>query len=154
MNNRNLIILGLMFGLTACSNGEFTSLPTGGLNCTVFDEGLKPGTTVTYKCVGTAVATYYCLNAGDNVAGKAKAKVITGVVEGSQPFTVDSKGTVAVNLDVPPPKVTDFSCPEGQSLELGCVVYSGVKILDSGRKAVGYSMRSVVYNGSGFECPR
>lgn len=82
--------------------------------------------------VGTATATYACINGGGNHPKAANkqafnASVAAGFAETPQNGRVD----VTTSINGTPLSADGFSCPSGQTLVLASVSYSGVTLTDT-----------------------
>jgi hypothetical protein len=110
------------------------SSTTGDLTVAFKEAGLGNNVTINYALSATVgTAGYDCINGGGKHPSANNKETVTqplGPVTGS--FTSGKNGNITAALTLePPPPSTDFSCPTGQSLVLGCVSYSGISFEDT-----------------------
>ena len=95
------------------------------------EAGLGNGQTIDYSLSANASATYGCVNGGGNHPKATNKETVSGPVGASGSFTASRNGNISQSLTlIPPGPGSSFSCPGGQTLELGTVSYSDVEITD------------------------
>jgi hypothetical protein len=108
------------------------SSSTGALTTSFKDAGLGTGTTsiqITLT-VDNATAVYQCFNNGGNHPKAGNKETVSTSLSTTGTFPVRNGQTTA-SLTVGPPGQGDFSCPNGQSLFLQEVTYSGTNVSDA-----------------------
>lgn len=141
----------LPLALTACS-GTFESTIDGSLSCRASEEGLRPNSTVSYKCRASATATYVCLNKGDTLPKADNKRTTTRKIqEVITPVSIDKAGFANVSILIPPPLPVDFTCPEGQTPVLACSSYVNLNLYRN-ESIVAYKITSGKYVKEGFTC--
>jgi len=108
------------------------SSSTGALTTSFKDAGLGTGTTsiqITLT-VANATAVYQCFNNGGNHPKAGNKETVSTSLSTTGNFPVRNGQTTA-SLTVGPPSQGDFSCPNGQSLFLQEVTYSGTYVSDA-----------------------
>jgi hypothetical protein len=109
------------------------SIAANGALVVTIDEAGVGQLDVSYSVtISLATATYGCINNGDNHPKAANKETVSSSV--SLPLgtfsPVNGRIRVTVSLNGTPLPAGNFSCPNGQTLVLGSVSYSGVTLLD------------------------
>jgi hypothetical protein len=114
------------------------SSTTGALTVNFKEVGLGTGTTsVTITLtVQNATAVYQCFNNGGNHPKAGNKETVSTSLQASGTFPVRNGQTTA-SLSVGPPSQGDFACPNGQSLFLQSVTYSGISVSDASGNSLG-----------------
>lgn len=95
------------------------------------EAGLSSGAVETITATATATANWFCVNNGSANPQASNKRTSESTVSASGTFTADKNGNVIGSLTVGSPSApSDFSCPPGQTAELGSVTYSNVSITD------------------------
>jgi hypothetical protein len=96
------------------------------------EAGLPSGQTETITVTATVTENWFCVNNGSAHPQASNKRTSTSTASASGQFTADINGNVTGTLTITAPAApSDFSCPAGQTLELGSVTYSGITITDS-----------------------
>jgi hypothetical protein len=114
------------------------SSSTGALNTSFKDAGLGTGTTsiqITLT-VDNATAVYQCFNNGGNHPQAGNKETVSTSLTTTGTFPV-RHGQVTATISVGPPDPGDFACPNGQSLFLQSVTYSGTTVSDETGNSLG-----------------
>lgn len=114
------------------------SSSTGALNTSFKDAGLGTGTTsiqITLT-VDNATAVYQCFNKGGNHPQAGNKETVSTSLTTTGTFPV-RHGQVTATISVGPPSQGDFNCPNGQSLFLQSVTYSGTTVSDATGNSLG-----------------
>jgi hypothetical protein len=146
---RRLLVL-IITGLTAMviGIGSATAAPTGSphfiknqttatlsgtsLVVSFKEAGLPSGAVETITVTATATENWFCVNNGSANPQASNKRTSTSAVSVSGTFTADINGNVTGTLTATAPAApSDFTCPGGQTLELGSITYSGITITDS-----------------------
>jgi len=143
---RRIIVVAVsaFFALTLATTSAFADSPhflyannsvsttTGALTTSFKDAGLGTGTTSVQitLTVDTATAVYQCFNNGGNhpKAGNKETVSTSLVVSGTFPVR---NGQTTGSLSAGPPSQGSFTCPNGQTLFLQSVTYSGTNVSDA-----------------------
>jgi hypothetical protein len=108
------------------------SSSTGALDVHFKETGL--GNTATTEqvtlTVDTATADYQCWNNGGNHPKAGNKETVSTSLTESGTFPVRN-GSVNATISTGPPSQGDFACPNGQSLYLMSVTYSGITVTGS-----------------------
>ncbi len=118
------------------ANSSITN--TYALTVSFKEVGLGTGTTsVTITVtVQNATALFQCWNNGGNHPKAGNKETINTSLQASGNFPVRNGQTTA-SLTVGPPGPGDFSCPNGQTLYLMSVTYSGISVSDQFGNSLG-----------------
>ena len=111
-----------------------TTAALSGANLAVsFKEaGLPSGQVETITVTATATENWFCVNNGSGNPQASNKRTSTSAASASGQFTANINGNVIGTLTVTAPGApSSFTCPSGQTLELGSVTYSGITITDS-----------------------
>ncbi len=105
---------------------------SGDLTCTFKEAGLGNlgFSNIKETCSADASAIWGCVNNGGNHPQAANKETVTGTVSNSGFFPIrngQTSGTITVS---PPSPTSDFSCPNGQHLELLSASYTNVMLCD------------------------
>jgi hypothetical protein len=114
------------------------SSSTGALNTSFKDAGLGTGTTsiqITLT-VDNATAVYQCFNNGGNHPQAGNKETVSTALTTTGTFPV-RHGQVTATISVGPPSQGDFACPNGQSLFLQSVTYTGTTVSDATGNSLG-----------------
>ncbi len=95
------------------------------------EAGLGDNVTILYSASGNGSATYACINKGGNHPSASNKVTNAGPISGEATFNSGKNGTISNVLDVEEVGAGSFSCPGGQSLVLGSVSFSSIKITDT-----------------------
>lgn len=126
-------------------SGSITSNPAlGSLSVTFQEAGLGSGLTVYVQATATQIATWGCINHGNNHP-QGLDTATTPVSSPSTPFTVPHNGTIkgSVTIAGPTDPPANFSCPAANMIVvLVGVSYSDVTISDLTTPAGPFSVTS------------
>ena len=114
------------------------SSSTGALNTAFKDAGLGTGTTsiqITLT-VDNATAVYQCFNKGGNHPQAGNKETVSTALSATDTFPV-RHGQTTATISVGPPDPGGFACPNGQSLFLQSVTYSGTTVSDATGNSLG-----------------
>ena len=100
----------------------------GTLDASFRIAGLGSNQSITVTASADAVATYGCINKGQNCPNAANKSTVTGTVTAQGTFTSGKNGSVRGSLTVNPPPNTTLTCPGGQTLVLVSVDYTNVSL--------------------------
>lgn len=104
---------------------------TGNLVVVFKEAGLASGATEQIQVTATATADSFCVNGGSHNPAASNKRTSVSQVTASGFFTANINGNVTGTLTAPLPQMpSDFSCPPGQTAELGSVSYTNVVITD------------------------
>lgn len=137
------VALGVLIGAPAAlaggnphfiANHTTDSVDNNGSLVVDFKEaGLPSGATETIHVDATATAAWFCVNNGSHNPAASNKRTASSQVTASGTFTADKNGNVTGTLVAPTGGLqapSDFTCPGGQTLELGSVSYTNVSITD------------------------
>jgi hypothetical protein len=93
----------------------------------------SPGS-IDYEATAEATATYGCINGGGKHPKATNKETVSGPVNAGGSFPIGKNGQITASLTITPPGPGDFSCPAGQTLELGTVNYIVVSLVDTTNK--------------------
>jgi len=99
----------------------------GSLNACFKIAGLGDNQTLTVTASAHADAIYGCLNHGQQCPNAANKVEVQQDVSASGTFTSGKNGQITGCLSVDPPP-TELTCPNGQTLVLVSISYSGVSV--------------------------
>lgn len=105
---------------------------TGALNTSFKDAGLGTGVSsieITLT-VDNATAVYQCWNKGGNHPKAGNKETVSMSLSTTGTFPV-RHGQTTATISAGPPSQGDFTCPNGQSLFLQSVTYSGTYVSDA-----------------------
>jgi hypothetical protein len=95
------------------------------------EAGLSSGAVETITVTATVTENWFCVNRGSAHPQASNKRTSVSTVSVSDTFTADKNGNVIGSLTIAAPSApSDFSCPSGQTLELGSITYSDVTITD------------------------
>jgi hypothetical protein len=131
-----LAIAGISAGTAWAQSPHFTKTGAtiqsdGSLNVSFKEAGLGDNLLISYEATADATATYGCINGGGNHPKATNKETVSGPVSASGTFSSGKNGTISQSLTLSPPGPGDFTCPGGQTLELGSVSYTNVSITDT-----------------------
>jgi hypothetical protein len=114
------------------------SSSTGALNVSFKDAGLGTGTTSVQitLTVDTATADYQCFNNGGKHPQAGNKETVSTSLTTTGTFPV-RHGQTTATISAGPPSAGDFACPNGQSLFLQAVTYSGITVSDETGNSLG-----------------
>jgi hypothetical protein len=96
------------------------------------EAGLGSNQLIHYVASADSTATYQCVNHGGKCPQAANKTTVSGPVSGEATFSSGKNGQITQSLTVsPPPLPADFSCPNGQVLEVAAVTYSNITLTDT-----------------------
>src|ERR1044072_7187715 len=101
--------------------------PDGTLDVSFTIAGLGDNQTLTVTASAHADAVYGCLNHGQQCPNAANKVEVQQDVSASGTFTSGKNGQITGCLSVDPPP-TELTCPNGQTLVLVSISYSGVSV--------------------------
>ena len=144
-------IVAALFGLSiALATPAFADSPnfhfanasvsstTGALDVSFKETGL--GNTATTEqvtlTVATATADYQCFNNGGNHPKAGNKETVSTSLTTTGTFPVRN-GQTTGTISAGPPSQGDFTCPNGQSLFLQSVTYSGITVTGSAGDSLG-----------------
>jgi len=125
-----LAFVGLMATNARAQNPRFKSCSSSGPNSSgdlqaCFDISGLGQTPTTITASTTATAIYGCVNGGGQCPNAANKSSSSGTVSASGTFTPDKNGRASGCLTLsPPPPITSFHCPGGQTMVLISVTYN------------------------------
>jgi hypothetical protein len=127
------ITLVVVFADSANFDARRTSASCDGtdLNVNFRETGLGNTPLVNYTATANATAEYLCINGGDNHPKATNKETVSGPVSNNGSFPSSKNGSVIGTIPLSPPGPGSFTCPSGQTLTLGSVSYSNVKITDT-----------------------
>jgi hypothetical protein len=103
----------------------------GTLTVSFKEAGLGTNQLIDYVATADATATYVCVNRGGKNPEAKNKTTVSGPVSATGTFSSGKNGQVTASLTISPPSAGEFSCPNGQDLELAQVTYTNVAITDS-----------------------
>ena len=97
------------------------------------EAGLAAGSVETITATATVTSNWFCVNRGSSNPQASNKRTSSSTVSVSGTFTADQHGNIIGQLTIPGPTTapSDFSCPSGQSLELGSITFSNVSLVDN-----------------------
>ncbi|MCU1308801.1 MAG: hypothetical protein JWN45_3496 [Acidobacteriaceae bacterium] len=107
------------------------------------EAGLGNDVTIAYEATADGTATYACINGGGNHPSASNKETAHGPVTAKGTFSSGKNGSISAMLKGEEPDRGNFSCPGGQSLVLGSVSYTNVKITDT-NNSIAESLLDVV----------
>jgi hypothetical protein len=102
----------------------------GTLTANFKEAGLGTNQNINYTLTADATATYVCVNKGGANPSAQNKTTVAGPVSASGTFNSGKNGNVVGSLTVSPPP-SDITCPNGQTLQLASVSYTGVTLTDT-----------------------
>ena len=119
------------------------------------EAGLGSAVTVDYTASADAQATCFCVTSSGNCPSAANKTTTSGVVSASGSFTSTKAGNINGSLTVQPPSCPSSApptCPGGQTLKLGDVVYSDITLLDTTNN-INANISPTSASATFFTCP-
>lgn len=97
------------------------------------EAGLAAGSVETITATATVTSNWFCVNRGSSNPQASNKRTSSSTVSVSGTFTADQNGNITGQLTIPGPTTApaDFSCPPGQSIELGSITFSNVSLVDN-----------------------
>ena len=130
-----LAIAAVVFAQAAVFHTADASVNSAGALVVSWDErGLGNGGTdglVHYTLAADAHATYGCINGGGNHPKATNKETVNGPLVADIALPVSKNGRIIGSLTVGPLDAGNFSCPGGQALVLGSVLYENVSLTDT-----------------------
>ena len=130
-----LAIAAVVFAQAAVFHTADASVNSAGSLVVSWDErGLGNGGTdglVHYSLTADAHATYGCINGGGNHPKATNKETVNGPLTSDIALPVSKNGRIIGSLTVGPLDAGNFSCPGGQALVLGSVLYENVSLTDT-----------------------
>jgi hypothetical protein len=130
-----LAIAAVVFAQAAVFHTADASVNSAGSLVVSWDErGLGNGGTdglVHYSLTADAHATYGCINGGGNHPKASNKETVNGPLGADIALPVSKNGRIIGSLTVGPLDAGSFSCPGGQALVLGSVLYENVSLTDT-----------------------
>ena len=131
----SLVILLAAFGTLYAISPHFVGRVTAtllGTNVQVcFKEaGLGNNQNIDYVASANGTAVYVCLNNGGQCPNAANKVTVSGPVSAAGTFNSGNNGQINQCLTIAPPGPGTFTCPNGQTLTLNSVTFSGITIAD------------------------
>src|SRR5207249_3982179 len=125
-----IALSGFMVTSVWAQNPHFLSCGVSGVNsdgtldASFRIAGLGSNQSITVTASADAVATYGCINKGQQCPNAANKSTVTGTVTAQGTFQSGKNGSVRGSLTVDPPPNTSLKCPGGQTLILISVSYT------------------------------
>jgi hypothetical protein len=85
---------------------------------------------ITYKLTATAQVTYGCVVPGQHPPLASSKITVTAVVTTMSAFTASRNGSITGSMVLTPPSSGAFTCPSGQVVTMGSVVFTSVDMWD------------------------
>jgi len=130
-----LAIATVIFAQSANFHTADATVNSAGALVVSWDErGLGNGGTdglVHYTLAADAHATYGCINGGGNHPKATNKETVNGPLVADIALPVSKNGRIIGSLTVGPLDAGNFSCPGGQALVLGSVLYENVSLTDT-----------------------
>lgn len=112
-------------------NATSASLSGSSLVVSFKEAGLPSGAVETVQVTATATENWFCVNNGSGNPQASNKRTSVSTASASGQFTADINGNITGSLTVTAPAApAGFSCPSGQTLELGSITYSSITITD------------------------
>ena len=105
---------------------------TGTVDCSWKEAGLGDNLQILYTCgTQTASATYVCVNKGGANPSAQNKTTVQGPVLAAGAFSSGKNGQITASLTLLPPGPGEFSCPNGQRLDLAAAAFIDVVLTDT-----------------------
>lgn len=103
----------------------------GTLTVSFKEAGLGTNQNIDYLLSADGSAVYVCVNKGGKNPSASNKTTVNGPVSAGGTFSSGKNGSISAALTLAPPSAGDFSCPNGQRLEVASVSYTNVTLTDT-----------------------
>ncbi|MGE5139418.1 MAG: hypothetical protein ACM3JD_08165 [Rudaea sp.] len=110
------------------ASGSITS--NGALSVNWKEAGLGNNLFIDYLATTDSTAIYACINGGENHPKAGNKVTVSGPLYANGTFASGKNGQITASLSFGPLGPGDFSCPNGQRLQLANVSYWNVSLWD------------------------